>query len=259
MTGTASPRERGASKRPSPSQSGVSLQDLLGPATTAAGERIAALTHVSANQGRRLALFARLNSVSLILRPVNDEAPDLRTQGHPPKPIQIKYKTLNPIDAEIGAPKDKRAEGRVALFLPIQLKHPSAPVKDRYEQRLQEWLDANDRTQGESELERLVREKRAAISRSEDGMVFVAKQGGFVMSPRHGRSYTGDLDLFAILDKDDRRTSPELNTSLVAHDPRSGNRRDARGACRLGYPPGPTLYRDRRAHPREAPGTHRAA
>ena len=165
--------------RPSLSKSGVTLQDFLGPEVTTAGEQIAALAHLSQAQGKRIAIFARLQSVSLIIRPVNEEAPTLRTQGHPPKPREIKYKTLGPLDAQLGAPADKRAEGRVALFLPTLPAHPSTQVKARYEQRLQEWVDANDHALGESELESLTRNNKA-LPGSPRGRIGLRGQAGRV-------------------------------------------------------------------------------
>jgi len=104
-------------------------------------------------------LIADVYGIRIQIRPTNKESLFWRDQGHPPKPMAIKAKTINDIDLLLG-PEAWRAPGAPNVRGLVGYFEPSLPanladlppdlykrVRDRFLQRREEWVDQADKMQ----------------------------------------------------------------------------------------------------------------
>ncbi len=123
--------------------------------------------------------------------------PDLRNLGLAPKPFHVKQKTINQLDTYLhsGAAGN---EGRVALFEPTMPARDQVPselydkVQARYSKRKKEW---DEYIEGDPKLE--IPPYQLPENTDLDGILLVDKDP---KSRWFGRHFTGDHDLFDIID-----------------------------------------------------------
>ncbi len=121
-------------------------------------------------------------------RPVSKRVVELREQGHPAKPVNLKMKTIEDIDVELGAAAGE--VGMVGYFQPkmpwylkdLPLEHQNR-LRARYTKRLDEY---DNMAKQVAELE-----SKGAIHRV-----------GNTIADESGTPYTGDYDPFSITEPD---------------------------------------------------------
>lgn len=130
---------------------------------------------------------AQKNNVQIFVRPTNPEAKALIEKGLArPKPMAIKNKTINSLDTYLGAGTND--VGKVGHFKPKLPPKNSVPpevyekVKKRYVQRLNEY-----RNQAEHIKDLKTKGK-------------ILERNGVLHDAATGKPYSGDHDLFEILD-----------------------------------------------------------
>ncbi len=147
--------------------------------------------------------IAKKHNVEIYIRPTNPASKKLLEQGAHPKPESIKSKTINEIDVKLGRkPGDV---GKVGYFDPGPNPPPKgnmsdadyAKVKERYEQRKQEFVD-NQKDMGKL--------KDKGVTVTEDGVI-IAKDG---------KPYTGDHDIFDIRGPDGKPLTKEQYDKVMA-------------------------------------------
>ena len=147
-------------------------------------------------------MVARQHDVQIQVRFTNPDAMVPRAMGAIPKPMQIKPKTIKPIDREIGAPEGA-LDASPGLFeprLPARGNRTDAEwntLVNRFNERKAEWEGAiGDYTRG------LVAKGEFQLR---DGMVM----------GKNGEVIAGDYDLFDITNLDGTPVSPQVYDAVV--------------------------------------------
>lgn len=149
---------------------------------------------------------AQKNNVQILVRPTNPEARALLEKGLArPKPMAIKNKTINRVDTFLGVgAEDLGKVGHFKPTLPPKAKIPPElydKVKQRYVQRLNEFRD-------QAEHVRQLQKQGKVVQRN--GVLYEALPGG---TP--GKPYSGDHDLFEILDANGRPCPESLKQHVL--------------------------------------------
>ncbi|NKY32015.1 hypothetical protein HGA13_02855 [Nocardia speluncae] len=152
--------------------------------------------------------YADRNDLMIYVRPTNPDSVRWIKNGSPGKPELIKFKTINALDVELGAPPGK--QGLVGYFQfpesgPGDLRLPErGTIPDHHWNRLRARLD-----QRMYEYQALQPKMEAHIGADRfqvhDGVVYGRNTEG------EFRPLTGDHDLFDIRHADGRRLTPEEN------------------------------------------------
>jgi hypothetical protein len=123
--------------------------------------------------------------VQIHTRPVTGKARDLLESGRAlPKPLEIKAKTLNPIDELIGGPKSR--EGVVAIFEPK--KPPESVLKN---------LSPDFRKEIEKRFEQRAKEYTKYINEIKNNKNYEIIDN-IIYDRKTGKVFTGDVDLYDI-------------------------------------------------------------
>jgi len=145
--------------------------------------------------------------VQVVFRDTNPDSLRWLKQGHPPKPRHLKMKTIKEADEWIGGPVGAR--GQVGYFKPdgdsfeecldrLKKRDPKAfelvsndkdrmaEMKRRYDQRTEEFNDY------EMDIEKYKKSRKKGI----------LVEGGVVKDAKSGKAYTGDHDMYEVLDLD---------------------------------------------------------
>lgn len=159
--------------------------------------RIAKAQGVSDATVLRLMEIADKDGVIIIMRKTNEQALELlsaRPPTHLPKPESVKAKTINDLDKEfLGA---KGQKGEAALFRPDRpsqdILDSNEKLRERYEQRMQEYYDHFDET-GLAPPKHY--DKDGKLKPEEEA--FTIDENGVVRN-KDGLAYTGDNDIYSI-------------------------------------------------------------
>ena len=139
-------------------------------------------------------------------RPSNIDGLAWRQQGHPPKGMEIKSKTINDVDVILGA--EPGTQGLVGFFEPVLPSRAGfdPPFFARIEERFEHRMDEFNGTIGQHmrDLE------SSGQVRFDDGVVVDTGLYG-----NTGRGITGDYDLFEITDLDGNRVSTAVYDEIV--------------------------------------------
>lgn len=130
---------------------------------------------------------AKKYNVQIRMRPTNPYSVNLRTKGHPAKPMEIKPQTIDDLDIYLGRTRDDL--GKVGYFKPEQphlseIKDPNIRklVATRYKKRLKQYHDE------EKAIRKLVKQGKIKID------------NGLVIDQKSGKAFTSDYDVFQIVD-----------------------------------------------------------
>ncbi|MEV0133529.1 hypothetical protein AB0H83_34325 [Dactylosporangium sp. NPDC050688] len=174
-------------------------------------------------------LIATRHNVVITVRPSNPWVPGHLRGGALPKGEEIKAKTINRVDVQLGA--DPNYRGLVGFFKPDSPAPESEPAQRRWNQRRREHRALYET------ITNLVESGRFAIR---DGLIFEKGEDGVL------RPITGDHDLWNIQDLDGNALPADRYYDIVQEmiDSRMAVKH---GAHRYWYPTsefGATIYRD---------------
>jgi hypothetical protein len=167
----------------------------------------------SAEAAAHVNTVAEANDAIIQVRPTNQTALKWRAEGYPGKPMDVKAKTINELDVQLGARKED--VGLVWYKKPNQpVRTPEmsdqkwAEIQTRYNDRLQEFSD------NATKMEHLVHDGQIRID--EHGLVIDTGICGGT-----GKPITGDYDLWRITRTDGSAFSP-LEEELIVNQLRFG-------------------------------------
>jgi hypothetical protein len=147
--------------------------------------------------------------VDLNFRPTNPDSYKYLVDGYPPKPVDLKMKTISTEDLYLGAKGDDL--GKLGYFMPEMPKRPPDmsdaqwnKVMDRYDQRFDEYLDQSHKIE--------VLKGEGKIDVDQNGVVINTGLNG---NPNtQGKAFVGDNDLYSYTDPVNPNTTKISNTVL---------------------------------------------
>lgn len=148
---------------------------------------------IPARNERGIQNVAELYDANIAIRPTNPESLKLIQQGYPPKPMDIKSKTINELDTMIGA--DANDIGKVGYFHPRDMTQQellSLPpdAQKRYWDRIEEFMEY------QPHMDEL---SQQGLIKLENGVVI--NTGLNPNAEVIGKAFAGDHDVFKITDR----------------------------------------------------------